>query len=217
MDGRQREWVRQRALNVIGHELRTPVATIRGIAELLGATPDADQPELVDALLRNTRRLEALVDQLLTATGITTALPAGPGESVDLVAQVRALWPEEVDGLEIKGAGVVLARRVSVERVFGAVLENARAYGDLPVSVTLKGVPGRVRASVDSPGPALSPEDVQFALQPFWRGERAVTTRPGLGLGLAVASALARHEGGRLRVRARAKGGLITVVEMPAG
>ena len=201
---------------MIGHELRTPTAAVRGMAETLMASPDSpDRVELVGALVRNAQRLETLVDELLTATGITTALPAGPEERVDLVEQIRTIWAD-TDGLEIDGAGIALVRRASVERVLAAVLDNALAYGKTPVSVRLKGTAGRVRVSVDSPGDVLSPEDVRFALQPFWRGERAVTTRPGLGLGLAVASVLAGHEGGSLRVRARPGGGMITVIDLRA-
>jgi signal transduction histidine kinase len=186
------------------------------MAETLMASPESpDRAELLGALVRNAQRLETLVDELLTATGITTALPAGPEERVDLVEQIRTIWAD-TGSLEIDGTAVALVRRASVERVLAAVLDNALAYGKTPVSVRLKGTPGRVRVSVDSPGDVLSTEDVRFALQPFWRGERAVTTRPGLGLGLTVASVLARHEGGSLRVRARPGGGMITLIDMRA-
>jgi signal transduction histidine kinase len=209
--------VRQRGLNVIGHELRTPVSVVRGMAEALAAGGDpSTQEELVVALLRNTRRLESLVDELLTASGITTALPVGPDERVDLAAEVRSAGGNDKD-LSLDGEGVALARRSSVERIVAAVLDNARAYGEPPVSVQLADRGDKVHLSVDSPGVEVSPEDVKFAVEPFWRGERAVTLIPGLGLGLSVASALAEHEGGRLRVKARPGGGMITLIELRAG
>ncbi len=69
MDNADREWLERRALNVIGHELRTPASTVRGLAEVLAAGVDPEErPELLGALVRNARRLEALVDDLLTAT-----------------------------------------------------------------------------------------------------------------------------------------------------
>jgi signal transduction histidine kinase len=216
VDSRDQEWVRQRALNVIGHELRTPASTVRGLAEVLaaGTNPD-DRPDLIDALVRNARRLEALVDDLLAASNVTTALPVGPAEPVDLAERVRTSWTEE-GGIEVAGSGVVLARRVSVTRILGAVLDNALAYGARPVRVTLAASGEHVRMVVESPGDELSSEDVRFALEPFWRGERAVTTRSGLGLGLTVASKLAEHEGGHLWVEGREGGGMVTFIELPA-
>jgi signal transduction histidine kinase len=211
-----REWLEQRALNVIGHELRTPASTVRGLSEVFAAGVDpAARPDLADALVRNARRLEGLVDDLLTATAVWPALPVGDPVSVDLVNQIMLSWPDD-NGLEIDGDGSALARSTSVTRIIDAVLDNARAYGKRPLTVTIVYRGPRVQASFDSPGPALPLEDVRLALEPFWRGERAVTTSPGLGLGLTVARVLADHEGGRLWVEGRRGGGLVTHVELPA-
>src|SRR4051812_47534521 len=216
MDSADQEWLERRALNVIGHELRTPATTVRGLAELFaaGVQPD-ERPDLVDALVRNARRLESLVDDLLAATSVTTAPPAGHAEPVKVRDHIEASWSED-GGLKLSGSGNALARAASVARIVGAVLDNARMYGQRPVTVTVGQEGGRVRAEFESPGPELPPEDIRLALNPFWRGERAVTRAPGLGLGLTVASALASHEGGRLWVEARKGGGLITFLELPA-
>jgi signal transduction histidine kinase len=216
MERSDQEWVERRAINVIGHELRTPASTVRGIAEVLSAESGAPaRPELLDALLRNSRRLEALVDDLLTATSVTTALPVGPTERIALADQLRASWPDD-NGLDVSGSGTVLARPSSVGRILVAVFDNARTYGQPPLVVAIAPSGDQVRVSFESPGPELPAEDVRLALQPFWRGERAVTTAPGLGLGLTVADVLAGHEGGRLWVEARPGGGMLTFLELPA-
>jgi len=211
-----REWLEGRALNVIGHELRTPVSTVRGLSEVFAAGVDpSDRPDLADALVRNARRLESLVDDLLTATAVWPALPVGHPSHIDVVREVVLLWPDD-GGLDIDGAGTAVARTSSVARIIGAVLDNARAYGKRPVGVSVASRAGRVLTTFDSPGPKLPDEDVRLALEPFWRGERAVTTSPGLGLGLTVARVLADHEGGRLWVEGRRGGGLVTHLELPA-
>src|SRR4051812_23087471 len=117
MDSADQEWLERPALNVIGHGLRTPATTVRGPAELLaaGVLPE-ERPDLVEALVRNARRLEFLVDDLLAATSVTTALPAGHPEPVKLNDQVEASWTED-NGLELAGAGVALARAASVARI----------------------------------------------------------------------------------------------------
>jgi len=212
-----REWLKQRALNVVGHELRTPASTIRGLAEVLVAEDDpGKRAELMTALLRNARRLEVLLDDLLAAAGVTTALPVGPPEAIDLPEAIRDTRGGADPGIEISGTGVVRARRTSVSRIVGAILDNARAYGEPPLRITVRSGTDRTIAVLDSPGPQLPSEDVRYALEPFWRGERAVTRRPGLGVGLSVAATLATHEGGRLWVEGRDQGGLVTFLELPA-
>jgi signal transduction histidine kinase len=216
MERGDQEWVERRAINVIGHELRTPASTVRGIAEVLSAESGAPaRPELVEALLRNSRRLEALVDDLLTATSVTTSLPVGPTAQIALADKVWASWPDD-SGLEVSGSGTVLARASSVRRILAAVFDNARTYGQPPLTVTIVPSGEHVRVAFDSPGPELPAEDVRLALEPFWRGERAVTAAPGLGLGLTVAAALAGHEDGRLWVEARPGGGMLTYLELAA-
>ena len=212
-----REWLKQRALNVVGHELRTPASTIRGLAEVLAAEDDpGERAELTSALLRNARRLEALLDDLLAAAGVTTSLLVGPLEAIDLPEAIRDTWEGADAGIEISGIGVVRARRASVGRIVAAILDNARAYGETPLKITVRPETDRTIAVLDSPGPELPSEDLRYALEPFWRGERAVTTRPGLGVGLSVAATLAAHEGGRLWVEGRDQGGLVTFLELPA-
>lgn len=225
MDQAERQWLKQRAMNVLGHELRTPASTVRGLAEALALADDGsedvagnvDPPtraEIVAALVRNARRLETLVDDLLTATDIATALPVGPREPVDVAEEFVTQWGEE-PGMFVQGRGVAMARRSSLTRIVGAIVDNARLYGERPVTVTVDQA-DHVFARVASPGTVLPDTDIRFALEPFWRGERAVTTAPGLGIGLTVAATLASHERGRLWVEALAGGGVLTVVELPA-
>ena len=80
---------RGRFIAVAGHELRTPVTTLRGLAEELVRAvdpPDADElAELAPAILRSARRVEVLLDDLLLATDITTgeAVVFGAGVTLD--------------------------------------------------------------------------------------------------------------------------------------
>src|SRR5436190_16625171 len=70
------EAIRRRVVNVVGHALRTPVTTIAGMASALATTTDAEtRSALVEGLVRNARRVEGLLDDLLIASGVTTALP----------------------------------------------------------------------------------------------------------------------------------------------
>ena len=217
---RDLEWVRSRVLHVVGHELRTPTTTLRGLADTLAATQAVDDSgttgEIVRALQRNARRLERLVDDLLAAARVTTSLPVGDPYPVHLGETVRQVWNEVGRGglvLEDRTAARALARPASAERIVRNVLDNAAKYGTPPVTVRIYPAGSMVRVDVDSPGAELPPEDLCYALEPFWRGERAVTTAPGLGLGLSVAETLTVHEGGRLSLHPRSGGGCLTVLE----
>ena len=225
--------IRNRALNVLGHELRTPVTTLRGLADALATLePDGDAPtrwRLVDAVQRNARRVERLLDDLLSALEVATVLPVGETAILLPADQAANCWRAEghlaAQG-DLKLTGdvdiVVVARPDSLARILQEVLDNAARYGSPPTifDVAVSGgtepdAPAEVRVRIDSPGPVLPPEDVRFAMQALWRGERAVTATPGLGLGLAVAEVLARHEGGRLAVEALKGGGLRTILVLP--
>jgi signal transduction histidine kinase len=203
--------LRRRVLNVIGHELRTPVTTVRGLAESLALAPDdATRTSLTDALVRSASRLERLVDDLLLASGVTTASPVGPVTEVDLAAAVqRAGWTDAVEG-----GATASARAAAVDRMLEPIVDNALRHGQ-PVEVRISSHGTRAIVDVESAGPELGEGDVALLCEPFFRGETAVMTAPGLGLGLAIARTIARAEGGDVHAHARVGGGLVVRLELP--
>lgn len=211
---------RGRFVAVVGHELRTPVTTLRGLIEEL---PHADLDtvrELTPALVRSARRVEALLDDLLLATDITTVLPVGEPEVIDLVATAQATWDAlEADAdLELTGDTEVEAwmRAGAGDTLLERVLDNARRYGKPPYRLHSEAIDGRIRLTVSSEGAALQPDDVHLAFELFYRGEAAVTSAPGFGLGLPVARALARQHDGELTIEPRPGGGLDVCIDLPA-
>jgi two-component system phosphate regulon sensor histidine kinase PhoR len=203
--------LRRRVVNVVGHELRTPVTTVRGLAESLADAPDDDtRRALTDALVRSAVRLERLVDDLLLASGIFTASPVGDVGDVDLADAVRrAGWPALVTG-----EATAVARIEAVDRALAPMIDNARRHGE-PLEVRLAVHGDRAVVDVESDGPELAEGDVALLCEPFFRGEAAVMTAPGLGLGLAISRTIARVEGGDVHAHARAGGGLVVRLELP--
>jgi two-component system phosphate regulon sensor histidine kinase PhoR len=200
----------RRVVNVIGHELRTPVTTVRGLAESLAdAADDTARAELTAALVRSAVRLERLVDDLLLASGVFTASPTGDAVDVDLVdALRRSGWTAAIDG-----HATARARADAVDRILEPVIDNALRHGQ-PVEARLAEHDATVVIDIESSGPELAEGDVALLCEPFFRGEQAVMTAPGLGLGLAVARTVARVEGGDVHAHARAGGGLVVRIEL---
>jgi signal transduction histidine kinase len=178
---------------------------VRGLAEsLAAATDEQTRRDLTIALVRSAARLERLVDDLLLASGVLTASPVGEAIDVDLAAAVHdSGWSAPVEG-----AATIRARVESVERILEPIVDNARRHGE-PIEVRISTTDVGAIVDVESSGPELAEGDVLLLCEPFFRGEAAVMTAPGLGLGLAIARTIARAEGGDVQAHARAGGGLV--------
>lgn len=208
--------LRRRVLNVVGHELRTPVSTLAGLAEQLETCADeATRTELVAAIARNARRLDRLVEDLLLAAAVENVIPPGPRQAVDLVAAARAAWTGAGDATFV-GDATAMVRPAVAHQALAVLLDNAAVHGAPPIVVhaSVEGTDAVVEVS--SGGPSVPAEDIALAAEAFYRGERAVTTAAGLGLGLAIARTLARSEGGEVSVRAGDGGGVVARLELPA-
>ena len=208
-DAESLDLLRRRVVNVVGHELRTPVTIVRGLAESLAvATDEGVRQELIDALVRSAARLEGLVDELLLAAGVHTAAPVGDPKDVEVEPVLRDVgWTALVDG-----GGTVRARPDAVRLILAPIVDNASRHG-APVIARVHG--GTVE--IESAGPDLPEGDAELATEPFYRGEQAVMSRPGLGLGLAIARTVARSEGGDVVATRRPEGGMIVRVTLPVG
>lgn len=211
---------RGRFVAVVGHELRTPVTTLRGLAEELVDADAATIKEITPALVRSARRVESLLDDLLLATDITTVLPVDEPEPIDLVTAAQATWDALDAGEDIDLTGepeiVAMLRPGAAATMLERVLDNARRYGKPPFRLHAALSNGRALLTVSSEGAELRPDDVQLAFELFYRGEAAVTSAPGFGLGLPVARALARQHDGELTIEPHAGGGLNVRIDLPA-
>jgi len=208
--------VRRRVVNVVGHELRTPLTTIRGLADLLADAPEDELREtLIPALVRNARRAERLLDDLLIAGEIDTARPTEPPAPVDLgelVAEAVAGSEVAVDGAP---DGPVLAHRGHVAHAVEHLIENARQYADGEPAIGYESDDARVAVVVRTPMErALPPAELELGFELFFRGEQAVTRAAGLGIGLPVARALARMDGGDVTI-ADEDGTVVTRLALP--
>ncbi len=206
--------MRRRVINVVGHELRTPLTTIRGLADLLVDAPEDElRTTLIPALVRNARRAERLLDDLLIAGDVATARPTTPPTPLDVGALVRRVAEEHE--ITVSGApdGEVLAHAEQLTHALLRLVENAEAYAEGHPVVSFEGDDESVVVVVRTPVEKAIP-DIELGFELFFRGESAVTRSAGLGVGLPVARALARLDGGDVTIE-QVDGEVVTRLRIP--
>ncbi len=215
--------VRARVMNVVGHALRTPMATVRGQVEVLARTTDPTQrEELIEALLRSSRRLERLLDDVLVVSQIETRLPVGHREHVRVADAVRVVWGELGSDHPFVVTGATDATAYvapdALRWILRNLVDNAIRYGTGGVEVDLATTAsGDVEVTVGGPGPDLPDDELANAFELFYRGHHAVMTAAArLGIGLTVAQRLTEFASGGLVLRRRPGGGTVAVLTLPA-
>lgn len=210
----------------ISHELRTPVTSILGYAEELAESPlDDDDRHYVDVILRNSRRLARLVDDLLSLS----RSEAGAALPVDLAAVLEGSREEftrlaEAAGvtLELRSPDglVVTGDPLWIDRVVTNLVTNAVKFTPSGGSVTVSaapGGPGMVRLEVADTGRGIPPEHLEEVFERFYRvsdSQRGFV--PGTGLGLPIARDLVSRMGGTLTLNSDGRTGTTAVVELLA-
>jgi signal transduction histidine kinase len=180
----------QRFAADVAHELRTPVAAIRGWAELGLTAPRDGHDEVagaLEAIMGQADRLEATVSTLLEVA--RRELDAGAG-----IAELGPLLAE-LEGVEVElppGVPPVEGDPAVVRQLLAPLIENARRHALHTVRVQVNTAPQTVRIAVRDDGPGVAAELGDSIFEPGVRGGGG----SGAGLGLALARRLARACGG---------------------
>lgn len=219
----------QDANDSLAHELRTPLARIRGNLEI---HHDAtDNPRAKEAAAKGMEEIDRAADLvqtiLTTRAGEHKALKLHL-EDVDLTELLGTMHELYRAAADERGLGFFLETpetcrvRLDRHRVSQAVanlLDNAFAYAPRGCRVTLVGCRrgDGVRIVVRDTGPGLSEEDFGKIWRRFSRGSAASASTPGLGLGLALVHAIAHAHGGQAGGGNAEGGGAEFWIELPAG
>jgi len=220
---------RDRWASDVAHELKTPLTSIRLLAETLQSRVDAAQAVWVERLLNETLRLSHLVQDLLELS----ALNLGAGSrlqlrSVDLAILVREAWqsleplakPRHQE-LHLSGSpqAYLWGDEQRLYRLILNLLDNAIKYGkpDSPIHVVLSEQGSQVALEVYDHGPGLPEDQFESVFQPFYRTDTArARSKGGTGLGLAIVRQIVEAHGGTVHLRNHPQaGGLWIQVELP--
>lgn len=200
--------LRTALLASLGHDLRTPLASIQGAASTLGSLGDQlDGPTRIDLLAsieedvgRMTRFLASITELTRLESGeIRPSLD--PVVVVDVVeAAVARLPGDSLVGVRVAPALRAEADPALLEQALFNVLDNAIKYapsGSL-VRVTAEAVGRGVQIQVADEGVGIAADELPRVFDSFFRASRGDRVAPGTGLGLAIARGLVEAMGGRI-------------------
>ncbi|MFP5503434.1 MAG: ATP-binding protein, partial [Candidatus Sericytochromatia bacterium] len=228
---RQLEKLRTDFINMIGHDLRIPLTSIIGFAELTedlarDRCPDVlpYMAQITAACRTMTDQLEQLIDYARLRTGHLKLdrEPIAPSEELQRVADFftplaqakeLTLTTETPPDLPL-----IMADRRRLEQILQNLLSNAVKYTQPGGKITLRGrTEGRdLVIEVEDTGIGLTDEDREHLFEQFFRSERPeVQAQSGAGLGLAGTKAMVEAHGGTIEAHGAAEGGSIFRVRLP--
>lgn len=179
----------------VSHELRSPLTSVLGTAELLERRrtnlPERDGA-IVDVLVRQVRRLSQMVLDLLEISAVTSDsyLQIETADVAALCREVlrdRGLPEDLVDGDEPSAR--TDARRF--ERIIGNLVDNAQRHGGGLGRIRIEAESGLIHIHVDDSGPGVHQDEAERLFEPFTRGAASAGS-DGAGLGLAIVQEQAR-------------------------
>jgi signal transduction histidine kinase len=207
------------------HELRTPIGSILGAAELLLGAAEHDEPvrrHFLELIRREAARAAA------TATSLLVLARAEAGEEAprlelipvgelieDVVHETRIAYPAAQLRMHAPRTAATFTNRDLALQLLRNLVENAVRHGrSRPVAIVAVELDDRIAIDVSDEGPGMLPEHVQRALEPF--AQPAGTSGSGYGLGLDIAARAARVLGGRVELHATPGEGTTARVELPS-
>ncbi|MDX1632599.1 MAG: ATP-binding protein [Thermoanaerobaculia bacterium] len=214
----------------LSHELKTPLAVIRGAAETLEDSRGRD-PELLERfshrIVEQCYRLEDLLKDLLTLARLENPDLPGAREPVDLgevarrsVAQLQTLAERKDVRLEPEvGEGALIeGDERALERLLLNLLTNGIKYNREGgrVRLEVRREPDAVVLEVEDDGPGIPPSDLPRIFERFYRVEKGRGREEGgSGLGLAIVKHVAQSHGGRVDVESAVGEGSRFTVRLP--
>jgi len=198
---------------LLAHELKTPLASMRGLTQLLAGfeLTDAERRRVTALLESEAGKLQSMVNVLLDLERLPQRDLQTSTSVVDLgalvAARVEFLQASTERELSTSIAPNVLVRADAalLERVIDNLAGNALKYTSEAVHVVVHRDDREAFIDVEDRGPGISADDRERIFQRFFRGSSAAGTQ-GLGLGLSFVAEVARWHGGR-----------VSLVDMPNG
>jgi two-component system sensor histidine kinase CreC len=214
-------------VQTLAHELKSPLAAIRGAAELLREPmPEDTRNKFTGNIEEQTRRAQSMIDRLLELSNLERRGALERSEEVDLVALVRAVSDELLPAAETKRVRLAFdlpARAVAsgdpflLHRALANLLRNATEFSPAEgsIEIALEQQRNRWELSVRDHGPGLPAYAVGRVFDRFYSLPRPDTGRKSTGLGLAFVKEVAALHGGSVSLDNHPQGGALARLTLP--
>lgn len=200
--------LREQFIAILGHDLRNPLASISAGIRLLAKNPEAREIPIFTMMEKSVLRMSGLIDNVMDFTrgrlggGIVLNPSVSPLRPTlqQVIDELQSVHPEVVIETDLQVDKPVLVDHIRMAQMLSNLLGNALTHGleDTPVSVKAT-VSDRLEIAICNQGEPIPPAAMERLFAPFSRGE-VRPSQQGLGLGLYIASEIARAHGGRIDV-----------------
>ncbi|MCT8003981.1 ATP-binding protein [Sphingomonas sanguinis] len=213
------------------HELRTPLASILGFIETLSdeAGEDAEiRARFLKVMFDEARRMQRLVEDLISLSRIEADKYRQPAQPVDLVDLIHDVHEEFLDSGSSRAADIVcdldedlpevVGDRAQLSQMLHNLIGNAMKYGrpDTPVRVTLSRDDARLRLTVADKGEGIPANHLPRLTERFYRVDSGRSRSiGGTGLGLAIVKHIVERHRGRLEIASEVGLGTTITVRIP--
>ena len=208
------------------HELRTPVTTVRGYAELYRTGALRGDGELDEAMRRTEQeaiRMGSLVEDLLHLARLDQGRPLDRSPvdlavlARDAVLDAQAVSPDRAITVDAAAPVVVLGDEARLRQIVANLVGNALVHApDAPIAVRAAVEDGWGVLEVADEGPGMAPADAAKAFERFYRADASRQRHSGgSGLGLAIVEATVRAHGGTVDIDTELGRGTCVRVRLP--
>jgi signal transduction histidine kinase len=204
---------RAQALAAVSHDLRLPLTRLRFRLEQMG--DDALRRKIESDIAEMEGMIGATLDFLRAGGDTEAAVRLDLNALIDGVAEdLRELGAEIA--IHGQAAAPILAPAAALRRCLVNLLDNARRHGGGSIDLSIEDRGSALDVVIEDRGPGIPPEQRERVFEPYVRLEASRARHTGgTGLGLAIARAIARAQGGDIRIDAREGGGARVVLTLP--
>lgn len=230
----QANHLKDRFLSVVSHDLKTPITSISGYAQLLARRLSRQKDlqsdkeassALVQKIREQTDHITALADELLELTRVQSGNLRLNLERCDLVEITRSMVEDQshlsgrsIDLVALSGPLLLNGDSERLKRVVANLLSNALKYSPehSPVEIRLSSHGEKAVLSVHDSGQGIPEQQREHIFKAFYRTPSAQhSSRPGLGLGLAICKEIVEQHNGSIWFESEVDKGSTFYVELP--